>query len=1622
LITQEAATMAKNSTAVLQRGATRSILNESRLRRLLEPLFDELGQTNRDRLRRLLPLFSDGKAKLSECLQDAFPGRNQRSAQEQFRNFRKAVNDAARAAEVGVVFQVDTSKRTSVEARSCWFEGDPSTEQELVNFSSEGAVSTTLAEIENRALVTTGSAALAGPQPVRIFVSYSHEDEKYAMELVERIKTHWRALSQGSQNIPMLEMIWVDWYLEAGEKFDQRIHEEMSRSQIGLFLISTDSLASNYINEVELPHFQNEEKRIVPIRFGPVADDAPMLKSLRGTYQFVELATGNKVLSYLDARTDHNRQAQFVDKVVRGISTGLISLRTGEQLDARSPKAKLFSRLVDLTKEIGVYEGRYEPNEATRVGLAELERLDLSKDLPEGRVGKAVEMIEEWALNPESSPFFAVLGEYGIGKTTTLKELTRRLLDHRKQNTNSPLPIFIDLGLYYNEGTERKVPTLEVLLSEVIRSHWKGGSRPALTPEEIIDAVQNEQALIIFDGLDEKIVHYTPEETRQFIRELWRVLPPKKHRIEVQGKAAKSDGKRGKVIFSCRSHYFRDVVSQNAMLTGEFREGIKKQDYDVCIILPFNEGQIRHYLTDVLGDEGKADAALELFASIHNLTELARRPFLLELISGEIEELERRRARGDKVTGVTLYEQLTHKWLNRDDPKHTFTHGHKLLMMEQIAADMTRSAARAWNWEKVEQWLTDFLHHNSAIGSRYQNIKPEVLNEDFRTATFVLRPDNSKDQFRFAHSSLQEFFHARRLVRGLREDDLESWAIDLPSLETLDFVGQLLVTEADLECVASLERCLSQGEPRAARLAFRYWLRAIEHSYPEPQPQVVDLSGLDLQGWNIVGESNEKPLFMGGAKLTNALLDNARLTNVYLGDADLSGASCRWAEFQKVNLRAASLGGTNFSGTTLRECVGTYLDGRRARWYDADWILSDLSRSKFASDFNRNGTMALCIVDQTKRKMQWEKDSALEISFRQGHSSEVSSCAWSPDGRQLVSGSDDSTLQVWNSESAKCVRELKGHCGRVSSCAWSPDGQQVVSGGDDQMLRVWDVKSGKCVLELKGHSSGVTSCAWSSNGRQVMSGGYDATVRVWDVQGGKCVQELKGHSGGVTGCAWSPDGRQVVTGSDDKTVRVWDVVNGKCVRELKGNSGSVSSCAWSPDGRQVVSGSYDHRVRVWDVESGKCVREFKGHGGRVKSCAWSPRGRQVLTGSADGTVRVWDVESGKCVRELGGHGRGISSCAWSPDGRQVVSGGGDWAVRVWDAQTGKCEHEMKGHSDWVMSCAWSPDGRQVAMGSDDQTVRVWNAENWKCERELKGRGWVRSCAWSPDGRQVVTGSDDKTLRVWDVESVQCMRELKGHSGLVMSCAWSPDGRQVVSGGDDKTVRVWDAQSGKCVQLRGHGNEVMSCAWSPDGRRVVSGSYDHTVRVWDVESGKCVRELKGHTSGVTSCAWSPNGRQVVSGSFDQTMRVWDAESWKCVRKLKGHSGWVRSCAWSPDGRQVVSSSDDQTVRLWDPRNGKCVRELKGHSGSVIGCAWSPDGRQVVSGSYDGTVRTWDAQKGKCTRTLTHIRADECVALDLDSNQILWASPGAWRYLGWQVFDPEANRLRRLPAEIFGPLPG
>ena len=455
---------------------------------------------------------------------------------------------------------------------------------------------------------------------------------------------------------------------------------------------------------------------------------------------------------------------------------------------------------------------------------------------------------------------------------------------------------------------------------------------------------------------------------------------------------------------------------------------------------------------------------------------------------------------------------------------------------------------------------------------------------------------------------------------------------------------------------------------------------------------------------------------------------------------------------------------------------------------------------------------------------------------------EIRGIAFSPDGRRLVTGSDDRLVRVWVASGGTCLQTFEGHTGLINAVAFGPDGRVVLSCSVDQTFRQWDLASGKVVDERYGHDGPVNAVAYSPDGRWIASGGADGTIRYWRAAGGPAVAVLHGHTAPVFRLAFSPDGRRLASVSRDSDGRVWEarVWDGPgrgspCV--LRDHSSYVYPVAYSPDGRTIASGAWDREIRLRDASTGETRAVLRGTEDYVASLAFSPDNRWLVSRAGGQTARVWDVATGQARAvlrlERPGYAATPHGVAVTPDGTRAACAGGD-KLYFWELPEGREAGSLPLPTDSARAVEYSPDGHRLAVLDNGRDVPILDARTGETRVRLRGHGGrVNRVAFSADGARLVSAGGDRTVRLWDVATGECLHVFRGHTDEVFAAVFHPDGSRIASAGRDRVIRIWDPTNGaELARLRGHSNYVFSLAFSPDGATLASGSGDYSVRLWD----------------------------------------------------------------------------------------------------------------------------------------------------------------------------------------------
>ena len=291
------------------------------------------------------------------------------------------------------------------------------------------------------------------------------------------------------------------------------------------------------------------------------------------------------------------------------------------------------------------------------------------------------------------------------------------------------------------------------------------------------------------------------------------------------------------------------------------------------------------------------------------------------------------------------------------------------------------------------------------------------------------------------------------------------------------------------------------------------------------------------------------------------------------------------------------------------------------------------------------------------------------------------------------------------------ILELKGHTSHIVCGTFSPDGKHIISGSNDRTIRIWDAQTGRPVLEpLKMHTERVTCVAFSPDSTQIASGGVDLTVLLWNAMTGQLVAKpFLGHTGEIYCVSFSPDGKRIVSGSSDMTIRIWNTQTGvNDVALIMGHTDRVNSAVFTKDGERIVSVSDDRTVRVWDINSRKLIHEpLTNHKYGVYFVGFSPNGETMISGGWDGSVCVWDLEAGTLLSGSSHqHTEGSLAVVFmptstfysiSPDGRWMAGNvdleSTGTPVKVWNSKTGLLAATFQTGDEYIHGVAFSPDSK-----------------------------------------------------------------------------------------------------------------------------------------------------------------------------------------------------------------------------------------------------------------------------------------------------------------------------------------
>jgi WD40 repeat protein len=668
----------------------------------------------------------------------------------------------------------------------------------------------------------------------------------------------------------------------------------------------------------------------------------------------------------------------------------------------------------------------------------------------------------------------------------------------------------------------------------------------------------------------------------------------------------------------------------------------------------------------------------------------------------------------------------------------------------------------------------------------------------------------------------------------------------------------------------------------------------------------------------------------------------------------------------------------------------------------------------------------------------WERTHnarKLEIA---GLESPPKSVAASDDGKWVAIGEETGKIRLIELATGKLTRTLEGHSAAVSGLAFSVDGKQLVSGSQDNSCRLWNVDDGTTIGTITTPVA-VNAVALVNEDTQIASGGADNIIRIWALPAAPSpqpdaaaapaedkpaednpqedkadekpeveappapIRELKGHGGPVTSLVAFADKKlQLLSGSQDATARVWDVAGGKQVRSMN-HGGPVTAVAVRPDGSRFTSAGQNNVAKLWDAK-GKQLAELKGDFRKKIRVDDVTRAVSLAKREIDATktelktvndrktaeeknAKTAEDAQKKATEELTKKEEETKKPVEAMQAAEKTLA--DAKTLMTSSETAKkaSESNITKAAESMTQATAAFEAAKKAMADAEKAIADALVAKTKAEESKKkaDTDLAKATADIKAGEAAVKKAKpvaDKAISARDAakKSLESSERTakRAKESVAKVVASIPAAEAIVKKAEEAHKLVEGSLEGVKKEATDSEMAYYAIAFSPDGLTVATGGDDQTIRTWDAETGAAIDTFTGHASVIRGLVFTP-GLDVLSIAENKSVYLWDTNpEWTLTRTIGTVDSTdqladrVTALDFSPDGLLLATGSGEPSrsgeMKIWNVADGKLVLEIKEpHSDTIFGLEFSPDGKQIASCGADRFAKIFELETGKFIRS-------------------------------------------------------
>jgi WD40 repeat protein len=651
-------------------------------------------------------------------------------------------------------------------------------------------------------------------------------------------------------------------------------------------------------------------------------------------------------------------------------------------------------------------------------------------------------------------------------------------------------------------------------------------------------------------------------------------------------------------------------------------------------------------------------------------------------------------------------------------------------------------------------------------------------------------------------------------------------------------------------------------------------------------------------------------------------------------------------------------------------------------------------------------------------------------------------------------------VEPWPVSAGGRTGRLLQHGGNVTSVAFSNDGKQLATASMDASVRLWrwsdeEGNASGAVQTLKAKVA-LLDVAFAPDGHLLATASADGTAVVWDGSTGESLHTFdhRDKAGGGSGqpapsklvksVAFNPRDDRLIVTSAGNAAWIWQMgQDDHPVRRLLHRE-KVNTAAYDSNGARIVTSS-GYNAFVWDTTQQDAATIQLPHESDVTSAEFSPDGTRVLTATDEGAAYVWSLTDVRTPpTKLLGHGyevtaeeplralvegsrKGLTQAHFSQDGKLIVTSGNDGTVRIWDADPVREPGES--HLSGAVAAMFDTSGTHV-VAATKRFLTLLDLET-KDRLDLPGPGGyahlgeITSVSVSPHGDRAITGGADERALLWDTDAGKSIREVPMHGSRIAATAFSCNGDRaaVAAGGVVKLLAAADGAEADFAIAPGRDVIALAFRCDRDALVTVSGRGPQT---WEVPSGHAVAAAAEDGPAATIAAFDCGATRVVTAS-GSTVEAWNTATARPIGAPIDMGCEVKDVAISCNG-ETAAAVGRRCARIWNVETGTRLglsaswragpralaavipwtsREPELPRLDLANAALSSDGVLLATATTDGGVDTWEVSSGQHAGSVEKAsRPLRSLAFSLDRSRLITAN--------------ESGDVRVYPRQAFAPV--